>query len=635
MSVETGSIAQTPPEPPEPPDPGDAEARSHAAVRPSGPSTGTAAASRMRVLAWGVLVVGVSLRTWAAASGWFYWDDFILIGRSGTYPAWSSDLLLYDHDGHLMPAAFALTDWLTALAPFDFGAAVFVLGALQLAAGASVLLMLRTLVGDRAGVVVGLAIYLLSPLALPSFVWWAASLNALPLQVSLALGITAAVRMDRAGGVRPLLLGALALLVGLAFFEKSVLMPLAALGVVVVLRVYAHGFPRGLRLAIGTQWRLCVLWAVIGAVYLALYLRVVERAVGVPDDLGLGMEMLGRGVTLTVVPTLVGGPVRWAGVSSGAAFADPPGWQVALSWAVLMAVVVVTVGRVPRRAWAWLLGFGYVLADLVVLVVGRSAEGVLPQLAQSQRYTADSAVVIAAVAVLVVHATELGAPEARHRRWTPSRRVRIALGGTAVVLVLAGWAWSTAAFVTLWRQNEAKPYVQTAQASLAQNWRETMLDHPVPQEVLYGLAAPNNMVSRFFSPLSRQPEVVESLDELVGLNRQGEFADLVLDVQRRGTAPVDKCATKVGPAAVVVPLDGPLIEWTWVVRIPYIASDDTQVRAQLSSPGAPERTVDLRAGVGQVYVELAGGGDRLLLEPAVRGSTTCVGAVEVGLVATP
>lgn len=59
--------------------------------------------ARVLRVAAALIVVQLLVRTWVAANSDFYWDDLILAGRGGSLPLFSGDLLLYDHDGHLMP----------------------------------------------------------------------------------------------------------------------------------------------------------------------------------------------------------------------------------------------------------------------------------------------------------------------------------------------------------------------------------------------------------------------------------------------------------------------------------------------------------------------------------------------------
>ncbi len=65
------------------------------------------------VIALALIAIQVTIRGVLAFRGEFYWDDLILIGRAGTYPLLSPEMLSYDHDGHLMPGAFAVASLVT------------------------------------------------------------------------------------------------------------------------------------------------------------------------------------------------------------------------------------------------------------------------------------------------------------------------------------------------------------------------------------------------------------------------------------------------------------------------------------------------------------------------------------------
>src|SRR5262245_28991181 len=100
-----------------------------------------------------LILAQLVIRGWVAGRGYFYWDDLILVGRADRYPLWSPDLLLYDHDGHFMPLAFATAWVVTKIAPLQWGAAVVTMLILQLAASLAVLRMVLVLVPARARVV--------------------------------------------------------------------------------------------------------------------------------------------------------------------------------------------------------------------------------------------------------------------------------------------------------------------------------------------------------------------------------------------------------------------------------------------------------------------------------------------------
>ena len=72
-------------------------------------------------LAAAVLVaVQLLIRAVLAFRGYFYWDDLILVGRTGTHSLLSPSFLFDDHDGHVMPAAFLVAGSITRLAPLNW-----------------------------------------------------------------------------------------------------------------------------------------------------------------------------------------------------------------------------------------------------------------------------------------------------------------------------------------------------------------------------------------------------------------------------------------------------------------------------------------------------------------------------------
>lgn len=114
----------------------------------SGPVTSRGALRRYAnplVVAFALIVVQLVVRGWVAGRGYFYWDDLILAGRAGRYPLFSTDVLLYNHDGHFMPAAFAAAWIITRLAPYVWAGPVISMLVLQLGASVAVLRVLVVL----------------------------------------------------------------------------------------------------------------------------------------------------------------------------------------------------------------------------------------------------------------------------------------------------------------------------------------------------------------------------------------------------------------------------------------------------------------------------------------------------------
>ncbi|WP_433578056.1 hypothetical protein [Nocardia brasiliensis] len=203
-------------------------ARSSGGVAPAGRSWRV---PPVLLVAGGLIALQLLLRGWVAASGYFYWDDLILVGRAGRYPLLSSELLLHNHDGHFMPLAFVVAWVVTQAAPLVWAGPVLVLVLGQLAVSVAVLRMVRLLLGLRWALLVPLVFFLFSPVTLPAFAWWSAALNTLPLQFALAWVIGDALLLLRTGRRRYAVSGIVVLAVALLFFEKSVIVPFVAFAV--------------------------------------------------------------------------------------------------------------------------------------------------------------------------------------------------------------------------------------------------------------------------------------------------------------------------------------------------------------------------------------------------------------------
>ncbi|MGY4100528.1 hypothetical protein ACW2Q0_13380 [Nocardia sp. R16R-3T] len=367
-------------------------------------------------VASGLVLVQLVIRWCVAGNGFFYWDDLILVGRAGSYSLWSADLLLYNHDGHFMPLAFATAWVVTAVAPLTWAGPVVSLVMLQFAASVAVVRMLVVLVGMRWAILVPLGFYLFCPLTLPAYAWWAAALNALPLQFALAWAIGDAVRLVETGRQRFAVSGVVVLGVALLFFEKSVIVPFAAFAVAVLAR-HVDGLGSALRVV---ARRGAALWGgsgVVIACWLAGYLTVVDISAVHTSPAEL-RDLLPGATSLGIVPTLFGGPWSWERWLPSTPWADPPMWAVVSSWIALCALVLLSL-RARLRVWpVWVTAAAYVLLAPLPVALARSGPNTAAELMQSLRYFADIAVILTAVGALILRA--------RPRDHTPDSRGRAA-----------------------------------------------------------------------------------------------------------------------------------------------------------------------------------------------------------------
>ncbi|WP_238815729.1 hypothetical protein [Nocardia brasiliensis] len=569
------------------------------------------------------IVLQLVLRGWVAVNGYFYWDDLILVGRAGRYPLLSTELLLYNHDGHFMPLAFVVAWVVTKTAPLVWAGPVLVSVIGQLAASLAVLRMLSLLLGWRWVLLAPLAFFLFSPVTLPAFAWWSAGLNTLPLQFALAWIIGDAVLVLRTGHRRYAVRAIIVLVVALLFFEKSVLVPFVAFAVVVLARYLDE--PRSRHGVLGEVARRGrALWLGSGLVLLvwaAVYLAIVGVS-GVHNNAAGMRDWLPNATSLGVVPALVGGPWRWERWLPAAPWADPPGGAVVLAWVVLAAIVALSV-YTRRGAWSvWALAVVYVLPVQLPVALVRGGPNTAAELMQSLRYFAELGVVGAVVGALLLRAQPRRPPP----RWFGAR-FAVAL---TVVFVVSSLC-STYTFVRSWRPSPTKAYVANAKSALAHWDGAPLLEQEVPWDVLNPLAYPQNLASQVLAPIAAPGTFTDSTPHLRMLTDTGTVVEAEVWWNRRILpGPNPRCGYRIhGGDPVTVRLDGPMLEHEWTAQLNYLADRNGKLAVTFEH-GEPV-TVPVRAGLNTVYVRLTGSGSALRLVSRTEGLTTCLGVGPVGV----
>ncbi|PXX66417.1 hypothetical protein DFR70_103165 [Nocardia tenerifensis] len=575
--------------------------------------------SPVLAVAGGLIVLQLALRGWVAGSGYFYWDDLILVGRAGRYPLLSADLLLHDHDGHFMPLAFAVAWAVTKAAPLVWAVPAISMLAGQLAVSLSVLRMLRLLLGVRWALLIPLTFFLFSPVTLPAFAWWSAALNALPLQFALAWVIGDALLLVRGGRVRYAVSGVVVLAVALLYFEKSVIIPFVAFAVA-TLAHYVDGRAAAVREVARRGMRLWVGSGLVLLCWLAAYLAVV--GVGGPRHNPEDMrDWLPHATSLGLVPALVGGPWRWERWLPAAPWADPPGAAVLAAWLVLIAVVALTIHR-RRRVWpVWLLAAGYVLVMQLPVAVVRGGPNTAAEIMQSLRYFADLGVTFAVVGALVLRASPRRASRAS------SRRVAIPLLTLFVVSSLC----STYTFVRSWSPSPTKTYLANVKSSLAHWDGAPLLEQEVPWDVLNPLAYPQNLTSRVLAPIAAPGTFADSTPHLRMITDTGAIVEAQVWWNRRILpGPEPGCGYRIrGDNPILIPLDGPMLDHEWTVQLNYLADEDAQLTVSMEH-GRPVK-VPLGQGLHTVFVRLIGSGSNLRLTSGDPRLSLCLGSGPVGV----
>ncbi|AOW93815.1 hypothetical protein BFN03_17305 [Rhodococcus sp. WMMA185] len=577
--------------------------------------------TRVLQVAAGLIAAQLLVRTLVAGHSGYYWDDLILVGRGASVPLFSSDLLLYDHDGHLMPGAFLVAGIATRIAPYQWILPMLTMVVLQALASYAVFRLLRKILGLRPVLLIPLALYLFSPLTLPAFAWWAAALNALPLQIALAWVAGDALDLCRTGRRRYAVSGTLVLIASLLFFEKSVLVPFVAFATVALL---AHIEGRE-RPVLSTLRRGAPLWigsAVVLAAWAIVYLSSVESRLVRPNAVA-AFELFSHATSRGLLPTLLGGPWAWARWIPSPSWATPPTVLVVAGWVALTVAVIATVRRKRRIVAVWILTAAYFLLSVTAMVVTRSSDNTAYELAQTLRYFTDTAVILAIALALIARATARNAAPIR---------VQPVVAVVAVAAFIASSLWSTYTFSRSWDENPTTNYLATARESLAEHSDAPILDQPTSIWVLLPVAYPYNMVSRLLAPLRDRPEFSNNTPDLRMIDDDGSVIDAQVTWVRSiepGTTP--DCGHLVDKRSFVpLPLDGPLIGWEWTAELNYMADADGEISVALEQGDSVR--VPVKQGLGSVFVRLIGGGNYLRVSTLTPNLSVCIGTGPVGSV---
>lgn len=578
-----------------------------------------------------ITLIGLQLavRAVLAFGGYFYWDDLVLVGRAGTQPLLSPAALFTDHDGHVMPAAFLLSGLITRAAPLVWNWPAVSLLILQLLASLALLRALWVILGWRPVMLVPLCFALFTPLTVPSFAWWAAALNYLPMLAALAWVCADAILLIRTGRLRYAITAMLVYLSGLLFFEKSAVIPFVAFGVAALL-----WHVEGRRGVIAAVWRagkrLWIPAIVLTASWAVLYIAVVNQRRW-SHDLVMTRDLLWRSVTHGIIPGLAGGPWQWQRWAPASPWAIPPPGATILGWTSLVAVVTISLLRKRRIGAVWLTAAGYAVGCQLPIYLMRSSAFTALELAQTLRYLPDFVFVLSMLAAVGLHA-----PGRPGSQWLDASRRRTVVVTTLVAAFVASSLVSTATFLTSWQDNPTKSYLRNAVAALAAARAVSaapLLDQEVDPLILQRVVGPENLASHLFALVRDRPEFSRSTDRLRMLDSSGQVVDAAVTwVRRISPGPTPQCGYLVAADGPVrLGLDGPLLPAEWTAEISYLAN--TEGTLVMALPVGPPTRVAVKPGLNRVFVRLSGAGDSISVRADTAALSVCVAAGPVGYLA--
>ena len=564
-----------------------------------------------------LVVAAVHLLLWTIVmiGGWLYWDDFILQGQAARRGL-SSELLLNNHDGHVMPLSYFVVWVLQELSGLNYAlvAVSMLVGELLLIWAAA--WAFTTLLGRGWQTIAALSVFLLCPIMMPGLTWWAAALTIVPLMTCALFATVSHVRFLKTGSTSALITTFALVVVALGFFEKSVLIP-GWLFLVTVLMSGQRSVRGSLRDAVAGHWRLWLGWLVLLVIYLAVFAQVASGRTRLPTSPGQVLDLIVLAVFKTLAPALVGGPLRWTPVDFSASYADPPAWLILLAALSVGAVVFAGVRHPGTARKAWMVAAVYLLADLASFAIGRLGPNGDPGVVQAGRYVATSLIPIS-VAVGATLAGYLPALRAPKYRWPMIG----ALGSIALLTLL-----STLQYAAVWSKNPAQPWVNNARADLAAaDPGSPLLDQDVPDFILLPVTNPYNQASWFLAPLVDQPGFAATTNRLQIIDNRGRLVPAGID----GPAGLlsGDCDEVLPGASRTISLEHPIIAWAHTVGLRYSAQAPGFISVQIGS-GQPV-AADVVAGQHEVFVRAEGGESSITVTST--DASMCVSQVQVGKV---
>lgn len=179
-----------------------------------------------------------------------------------------------------------------------------------------------------------------------------------------------------------------------------------------------------------------------------------------------------------------------------------------LGWLALAAALATSLIRKQRIGAVWLAAAGYAVACQVPIYLMRSSAFTALELAQTLRYLADLVVVLTLLAAVGICAPNRPGP-----RWLDVSGRRTAVAASLTVGFVASSLFSTATFLTSWRDNPTKSYITNAVRGLAAARAASpapLLDQDVDPLVLQRVVGPESLASHMFALIRDRPEFARS-----------------------------------------------------------------------------------------------------------------------------
>jgi len=603
----------------------------------------------------GVLIVGVGLviRAHFLSGLYFRQDDFRLLDRAYANPLdWSE--LTFIGAGHLIPGPYLVAWLVTRVSLYDYGLACAVSLAFAAAAALALLRLLRALFGDRPGILIPLACYVLCPLTMPDLGIWSSALESVPLQLAVFSAVHAQVRYVRTGRKQDLASGVFWVAFGLFFFEKGLVLPPLLFAITSGFLMGSGPWRARVRACAARYWRAWLAYLALLAVYsvvLKVSLRTSVSQPGSPGSVGNVLTFVSELLRDTLVPGIVGGPWHWFPIPDRSYAVAAPG---SLAW-IAMIVLVLAIGasvlraRFAWRAWATF-GLWLVLADIVPVVIGRLGGYSAQVLGLESRYVADSVAVLAICIGLALWpvrpAAEPRASDARSgvpaARPGPGQPAAAQFARTVVALAtgvfLVSSLWSIQAYESVTTGAPARAYIANATLAVQQApARSVVVSGEVPAFIEIGDFGKWARTSTVIGDIARAEPAARlrwvsvpsgTFNKLMTFGPDGRlYLARVAGVASPPRPAGSNCWAARG-GRIAVPFSAAGSAFTTVLRIGYYWNSPSPVRVTVRY-GSQVRQVRFEPGLHGAYLPVGGPADRVVIS-GYGSAAPCVGDAEAG-----
>jgi hypothetical protein len=590
------------------------------------------------ILAAGALLIAAQLWWKAGLLGrsFFRLDDYYYLEHaSSSGLTWS--YLTWGDAGHLDVVGSAIAWALVRISPEDWTLASATTLVLLGCTCFALLRMLRTLFGDRPGVLLLLSLYLLSPLSLPGLSWWTVALEQLPLQLAIFCAVCAHVHYLRTSGFKHAAAAAAWLAVAMLSSFQGAAVPFLLFATTSAF--FTQGtWSRALWPALREHWRAWGLYVALTVAYVTLYLlrlSTSSESLATPATFADALTFAGTLLRETFVPGAFGGPWRWT-ASGVQALADAPPALAWMSWVLAIVIVLVSL-MYGWRAWrAWVILAGWlIVVDVVLVQSGRTGlvSGVV--LGLSARYVWDATgILVLCLGLAFMPLVGGPGPRPGPRRLS---RPEFAAATALMAAVIFGSLWSFYDYPADPAAAAAASYIATARLALADAPGGTVIvNDPVPSDVTGGFVGPVTNASSVLSPLLSGPPGSEpafaaqpdgTYDHLLEFDGYGRLVPSGIYGAASPALPAGSSCWPSNDGTVVVPLTSAATS-ARTLRIGYLAGTSGRL---ILTFGDRSLLYSFEKGLHSAYVPVAGGSAAAVVIQPVSGVMPCIGDAQAGV----